>query len=558
MKNLRKLIWISLVLVTLGSCNEQEFLKEEAFDFYTPENLFVEPVIIESAITKLHENVRAMLFEQADNSAIFHYTTDYGYDAINPTHALNSWEDKVTPDAGEVEWAWDRFYKIIANANIILGRIDQVDYTSEQERKAHIAEAKFFRAWAYRGLNIIYGGVPITLEETTEAKRDFVRASKQEVWNLVIQDLTEAIPDLPGTDEVVDGRVTKGAGNHLLAEVYIIVKDYDKAIAAATEVIDNSGFALMQNRFGSRSTEPGDVYWDLFRRGNQNRKSGNTESIWVSQYEYLTPGGGNGDNIRFLMPLYWQLKDVNGETLFTGPNENFGGRGIGWWAPSKYWLEDVWAGTNANDMRNSDFNIIRDIVANNPASAFFGQPIVASGAFANDKDEENLNLFNRKWSAIVAKAAPIGNYPDELIVDPVTGLTNNDANHSYRDRYLMRLPETYLLRAEAHLLNGDAGSAANDINAVRTRANAPLVDAADVDIDYILDERARELFGEELRLLTLMRMGNIVERVRMYDPMHNGTYASNGINDHQNIWPIPNSDIERNSEAVLEQNIGYD
>ncbi|AUP80692.1 RagB/SusD family nutrient uptake outer membrane protein [Flavivirga eckloniae] len=556
MKNLRKLIWISLILITAGSCDEQDFLKEEAFDFYSPGNSYTSPVQIEAAITKLHENVRVMLFENTDNSFIFQYTADYAYDAIAPTHALNSWADKVTPEAGEVDWMWDRFYKIIFNTNVIIGRIDAVAYSSEQERAAHIAEAKFFRAWAYRGLGIIFGGVPIVLEETTSPKRDFVRAPRQDVWNLIIQDLTEAIPNLPGTDEVADGRVTKGAGNHLLAEMYIIVQDYVKAIAAATEVIDNSGFTLMQNRFGSRSTEPGDVYWDLFRRGNQNRGSGNTESIWVSQYEYLTPGGGNGDNLpRFLMPLYWQLEDNNGESLFTGPNENFGGRGIGWWAPTEYWLVDVWAGGNANDMRNSEYNIIRDIVANNPASTFFGQPIVASGAIQNFKD--NRDPFDRWWNVIVAKGAPLGNFPEEVVADPVTGLNTNDANHSYRDRYLMRLAETYLLRAEAHLLNGDTGSAANDINAVRTRANAPLVDAADVDMNYILDERARELFGEELRLLTLMRMGNIVERVRMYDPMHNGTFASNNINDHQNLWPIPNSEIERNTEAVLEQNIGY-
>ncbi|TGV04209.1 RagB/SusD family nutrient uptake outer membrane protein [Flavivirga rizhaonensis] len=553
MKSLKKLILIGLVLVTAGSCNEQDFLKEEAFGFYSPENSYTSPTQIESAIAKMHENVRNMLFENNDRSFIFQYTADYAYDAINPTHALNSWADRVFPEAGEVDWMWRSFYKIIFNANVILGRIGAIEYSSEEERAAHIAEAKFFRAWSYRGLGIIFGGVPLTLEEATSPVRDYVRASRQDVWNLIIQDLTEAVPDLPGADDVADGRVTKGAANHLLTEMYIIVQDYDKAISAATEVIENSGYALMQNRFGSRSGEPGDVYWDLFRRDNQNRGSGNTESIWVSQYEYLTPGGGRGDNLpRFLMPLYWQLKDDNGENLFTGPNENFGGRGIGWWAPTDYWLIDVWQNSNA-DMRNSEFNIIRDIVANNPASAFFGQPIIASGAI----DDDFPDPYNRWWNVIIAKGAPLGNFPEEVIQDPATGLTTNFANSSYRDRYMMRLPETYLLRAEAYLLKGDAASAAGDINIVRARVNADPVSPGDVDMDYILDERARELFAEELRLLTLMRMDKIVERVRKYDPMHNGKYASNGINDHQNLWPIPNQEIERNTEAVLEQNPGY-
>ena len=552
MKNLKYIIAVCLMTAAIISCNEQEWLEEEAFDFYTPENSYTTPGQIEAAVTKLHENLRVMLFEGNDNSFIFHYTTDIAYDAIAPTHALNSWGDRIAPDASEVRWMWQRFYEIIFNANAILSRIDAVEYNAEEERNAQIAEAKFFRAWAYRGLGIMFGGVPLVLEEIKSPKRDFVRASRDEVWNQIISDLTAAVVDLPGADETPDGRVTSGAANHLLAEMYIITGDYDQAISAATEVIDNSGYALMTGRFGTRSGEPGDIYWDLFRRGNQNRGAGNTESIWVSQYEYLTPGGGRGDVLpRFLMPLYWQLKDADGVNLFTGPNENFGGRGIGWWAPTDYWLIDIWQNANG-DMRISGYNVIRDIVANNPASAFFGQPIVASGAIDDFNDP-----FNRWWNVILAKGAPIGNFPDEVIADPETGLTTNDANHSYRDRYLMRLPETYLLRAEAHLMKGDQANAAVDINTVRNRVGADPVAPAEVDIDYILDERARELFAEELRLLTLMRMGNIVERVRTFDPMHNGQFASNPINDNQNLWPIPNSDIERNTEAVLEQNPGY-
>ena len=75
------------------------------------------------------------------------------------------------------------------------------------------------------------------------------------------------------------------------------------------------------------------------------------------------------------------------------------------------------------------------------------------------------------------------------------------------DQYVFRLAETYLLRAEAYLGNGDQVNAAADINMVRTRANAPEIDPSMVNIDYILDERIRELYYEELRLLTLTRLG---------------------------------------------------
>ena len=99
---------------------------------------------------------------------------------------------------------------------------------------------------------------------------------------------------------------------------------------------------------------------------------------------------------------------------------------------------------------------------------------------------------------------------------------------------------------------GDSQKAADDINIVRTRAQAQPVDVGDVDIDYILDERARELILEEFRLLTLTRLGKYVERMREYNPILGPT-----VQDHHNLWPIPYSEIEKNLEGELKQNPGY-
>ena len=73
-----------------------------------------------------------------------------------------------------------------------------------------------------------------------------------------------------------------------------------------------------------------------------------------------------------------------------------------------------------------------------------------------------------------------------------------------------------------------------------------------VNIDYILDERARELYLEEFRILTLTRLGKLVEITRRYNP-HNG----NTYDDHNDLWPIPFDEIEKNIEAKLTQNPGY-
>jgi hypothetical protein len=125
-------------------------------------------------------------------------------------------------------------------------------------------------------------------------------------------------------------------------------------------------------------------------------------------------------------------------------------------------------------------------------------------------------------------------------------------HRAYRDVYAIRLAETYLLRAEAYLGDGNASAAASDINVVRSRAQAPPVSASDIDIDYILNERARELHLEENRLATLMRLEKYVERVREHNEA-----LRNTIEDHNDLWPIPRNEIEKNLEADLEQNPGY-
>ena len=112
-----------------------------------------------------------------------------------------------------------------------------------------------------------------------------------------------------------------------------------------------------------------------------------------------------------------------------------------------------------------------------------------------------------------SKITTPGDHPDELYANKETGLLLSSAMATYSDQYYARLAETYLLRAEAYLGKGDKIKAAADINAVRTRVNANPVASGDVTIDYILDERLRELAYEEQRRLTLARqLGMVYER----------------------------------------------
>ena len=121
----------------------------------------------------------------------------------------------------------------------------------------------------------------------------------------------------------------------------------------------------------------------------------------------------------------------------------------------------------------------------------------------------------------------------------------------------MRVAETYLLRAEAYLKKGgdeNLQKAADDINEVRGRAGAKLCSKGDVTLDYILDERARELLVEEPRRKTLARMGKLVERTCKYN-IRKTTRET--IQDYHQWFPIPQSAIDANKGAELGQNFGY-
>lgn len=338
----------------------------------------------------------------------------------------------------------------------------------------------------------------------------------------------------------------------------------DKAVSTATDVINYPSMKLMTERFGSRVGEAGDVYWDLFRLDNQNRKSGNTESLWVMQYDYLNSGSTLNNSLPYLyIPFYQTIKieaeNETGElvstTVFEGVTDGKGGRGIGWVQPTTHFFQDIWGKDFETDIRNSEYNMIRDVKIDNPKSPAFGKWLVKDGY---SKQLDSI----RDWYPIMAKLARLNNVPEEYYRKDASGalkktafgeiLVINSCNNSFKDEYLFRLAETYLLRAEAYLNLNDKDNAAADINALRNRANATPVEPAKVDLDYILDERLRELYVEESRMQTLTRLGKLVDRNIRYNPK---TGAS--IDLHHNLWPIPYSEIERNVYAVIEQNPGY-
>ncbi len=381
----------------------------------------------------------------------------------------------------------------------------------------------------------------------------------------IVLDATEAAANLPAVTAAVDGKLNKAVANHLLAETYISLKDYDKSIAAATEVIQNSSLKLMADRFGSLKAQPGDVFYDLFRVGNQNRKSGNTESIWVIQYELdvtggvLTSAGSPMNNLeRAVAPACFSIVDPDGKAALnknlSASTLNSGGRGVSFVQPTLYWTYDIWGLDTSKDnrvitspdIRTSSFNIVRDFKYTNPLSPnYVGKSLI-------DFPAANWKAQSWRWYPYPSKITTPGQHPAGFMDDVALGTLKSIAGVTCRDMYMIRLPETYFLRAEAYLMKGNTQVAADDLNVVRNRAKATPVTPAQVTLDYILDERARELVFEEDRRVTLCRMGKLVERVKKYNNLNKGN-----IQDFHALFPIPASEIEANKDAVLTQNPGY-
>lgn len=550
--------WLFAILLSVSlSCNEEEFLKEVPKDFYSLENTYVNINNFESALTDLYARVRAIHYGGASTNNFAHMlATDIAKHARGSSSRFGDYNVHLVPTNELVHYHWDRWYKIISNANTIISRLEDSNLTQEEKKRVS-AEAKLFRAFAYRYLVYLYGGVPIITEEITSPKTDFQRASREEVLNQIIEDATEAANNLPSINEVMDGKVSDLVAQHLLAETYISLQKYDEAIAAASVVINDPNTALMTSRFGTRSSEnPGDVYWDLFRRNNQNRSSGNMESLWVIQMEVDVPGGllessgGSGNRLEaYAGPVAWlTFKDPDGkEGMIKKPQSNYnsGGRGVSFMMNTDFFLNTLWESDFENDLRNAPHNIVRDIIYNNPNSAWYD-----SSAVKYPSPTDIAQYW--RWYPYPSKITTPGNHPDELYENKEMLTLKSSAGQTYTDQYLLRLAETYLLRAEAYLKKGDLGSAASDINVVRERANATPVNPGDVTLDYILDERARELIYEEQRRITLHRTGKLVERVRQYNDLN-----SDDIKDFHDLWPIPFSEIEANKDHIMEQNPGY-
>lgn len=554
---------------SLTSC--YDLLTEKPKDFLTPDNSFTTKSGFDAALADIYRKIRNEFYANADAASTFELL-GLDIDLNGPRSAAETWTshyhwDTMNADSGISSTWWGRLYAYIYAANVIIDRADAAAarWESEEEKNAIVGEAKFLRAFAYRFLANMWGNGPIVIHETTSPQLNYQSATQDEIYAQCKEDLEFAIEWMPDIDDQKGGRASKVAAQHLLSEILIQMKDYEGAVAQATAVISNPAMSLMTERFGKYTNftfngydyqgeqEPwGDVYWDLFREDNFNRVEGNKECIWNVQFDVTMLGGGNtgdyGGNFcleRYFGTKWWDLKDADGKSNWL--KDTLSGRPIEQVSVMEYAASHIWKYKDDwdRDIRNNKYNARREYYWTNPDSRFYGQPITAETM----GDPSLLFYVEQPIFTKVVTALHHNQFKDG------SSGQGHDNGRIYKDWYIMRLAETYLLRAEAYMNMGNMEAAAADINVIRNRAHATPVTPADVNIELILDERARELYLEDFRLNTLMRTNKLVDHLRKYNERI--VRGNLKIGDHLNKLPIPNSEIEANKEGGLVQNPGY-
>lgn len=531
----RRMVKLGLVAVTalgLTSCSD-DLLTENPKDIIVADNLYTNPAGFEAGLNALYAQVRKErngYLESGDNLVGITWSvgvdTGWGNYLLISLRALQELGTFNNPLSDNYLWMWKWLYSTINAANTIINRADNpdIDWTPENRDRV-VAEARLIRAWSYRHLTYLWGDVPLNLEESSgdNIRTDWTRAPKAEVLKQMEQDLLFAEANLPETSEM-QGKLTRAVAQHYLAELYLEMGEPAKAEEKAEAVINSGLYHLITERYGVNASRPGVPFMDQFMDGNVDRNQGNTEVLWTFQLDRDLEGGGLNIMRREWVDRYYTLKGID------ITQEGYAGRGIGRLAPTK-WAIDLY---EPQDDRGSQYALRKFLIYNDPTTLPTGVSLGDTLHLAWDLETTNDPRWpsTRKWDWIND-------------VDPTGG-------YQYNDQPYLRLAETYLLLAEAQFDQGKLDDAAETLNVVRERSHATPIDAGDVTMDFILDERARELLTEEQRRYTLLRTHTWMERTRKYNPL-----TAPYVTARDTVLPIPQAVIDANLGNGMQQNPGY-
>lgn len=591
MKRFYNIVVFSITILALAGCSES-YLEEYPKTILTADQVYSTEAGFEAGLNGLYSLARKERegygytdsFGATGLLALMHIagTDNYncGAGASGEFTAIyKNWATANVATDKSLKAAFEWLYNTVLAANTIIDRsnVESVKWSSESAKTRIEAEARLIRAWAYRHLSYMWGDVPTPLNEITGSnfRTDWDRTPEEEVRNLIIEDLKFAAEHLDWMPSQT-GRATKGVALTYLAEMYLAQAgkdgdEYDQqllglAYEAADRCIEEGPYALVTDRMGNGE---GCAFMDQFNPSFVNIEDGNSEALWVMLWERNTTGGGN-NLMRFsLRPKFDTSNKLAKTVTLSYMDESRGGRGFARTSITK-WALELYDKTSdyANgiiDDRGSEYAIAKYYTLSeydtfSGTNAYTGEPWkigdrIFIGA-KNDDDAANpftSTLYGFAGLSSGSKEGDNNNWPYTLkysFCDP--GYPKN--NESHQDQVYLRLAETYLLRAEASFKLGNTGDALADINKLRSRAHALSASESEMSINLILEERSRELLGEEQRRYTLKRMMNAEEFV---DWITSRNGKDKGMSARDYLFPIPQSVIDANVEKPMRQNEGF-
>ncbi|RPD48335.1 RagB/SusD family nutrient uptake outer membrane protein [Hymenobacter sediminis] len=584
------------LMLALASC-DKDTLDENPRSVLVP-GFFGTPDGIQAGLVGVYSGLRNITADQGGSNFMSQGTDEFmrGFSGSDGYEDYNA--GLMSATNGTATNLWNTFYGNINTANGVIQYAGSVQGLPAATVTQIVAETKVLRAWNYFYLVQSFGAVPLTLSFVDSPTKDFSRAPVADVYNAIIQDLNDALGNpnaqgVPTTTSIANaaaqpGRVTRATALHLLAKVYLtratsVAKapdDYAKAAQYAEELIRDA------SKYGKGlEADPAQV----FVEGNENGKEVlmNVQFNADPTFTGISDNGAGGagqNQTNFLFRVRYDFLPNMARSIPYG-------RPFGRLGSTPYLLDSYKLATETNprEWRSTDTRYAKwfstlwlvNSPGGNGGTAFNPKAVVGDTAawYAGREISaaEQTRINNRPNGRYVVGTPSTYTTQFSPYINKFDDATRAALNNS-SDRPLIfyRLAETYLIAAEANMYLGSTGKAVDQINTIRRRAAAPgktaqmEITAAQLNIDFILDERTRELCGEFTRWYDLVRTGKLVERVKKYVPAYVGSKPSPipGVSDNygsdaaRNIQPfhvlrpIPQQEIDRTGGKIT-QNPGY-
>lgn len=489
---------------------------------------------VPSALVNSYDQIRGQLDTQENLYALQEVTTDA---MLVPTRGTD-WGDNGLWRTLH-QHTWDPNHQFILNTwnayNRNVFNLSEIIAPESNANAQQLAEAKFLRAFSMFWVMDLFGQVPFR-EVDEGASIDPRVMSRSEAFDFIMQDLTDALPNLPGSGPGPNANfASKASAHYLMAKMllnkHIYLGNPEAAAADMTAVVTHVD-AIAGFGFGLQSG-----YFEIFR------PAVDTETIWFTNtgvgsrmwnglhyFQTVPDNTGGGWNGFSTLAEFYELFEGNPEHNHpdAGQEERRGfvpyegtrvGAGTGYFAGGKDDNEDGF-------VDGSDIGI----------GFLFGQNYKLDGSMAEDRGGNPL-YFTKELPGLLGNNERTG----------IRVLKYHPSNGAYTGHMILfRYADAYLMKAEAIMRGGTGSASALDlVNDLRELREATPLESLGEQGQEMLNERGRELYIEMWRRQDLIRFGKFTEAWE-FKP---------ATEDFRNLFPIPS--IALNSNPNLVQNEGY-